>query len=104
MNVTKYADDSFPLEGDGAASTRRIEADVEDLSVVVGECIVKNWIVVREVHSGAHGDGQHMWNERLVFLNHLCVFGAGESWRNVEWFQPYHYACVIQVLANVRVV
>src|SRR5258708_25138485 len=103
MTVTNHPHQSLSLEGDGAAGAWRVKADVEDLSVVVGECIVKNWIVVRKVHRGPQRDRKHVRCERLVFLHHLRVFRMGERWWNIQWFQPYDDTRIIQVFAHVGV-
>ena len=105
MNVTENADDAFAPKRDGPASTGRVETDVEDLAVVVGEGVVENRVVIGKVHCGSHRDGEHVRREGLIFLNHLGVTrDDGQDGRRAQRFQPHYDARIILVLAHVRVV
>ena len=60
MDVTKYANHALAPEADGASGARRVQPDIENLAIVVGERIMKDRIVIGKVYGRAQGDRQYV--------------------------------------------
>src|ERR1700728_2832354 len=91
MDIAEHAHDSGPPKAYRTARSWRIEANVKDLAVETGECIVKDGVGIREIYNASDAHRRNMRLKHFVLLQEL---GTGRlnriAYGGRGRLQPYH--------------
>jgi hypothetical protein len=92
MNIAEDTNDARAAETYRSARSRRIQANIKQLAVEIGERVMEDGVSVGEIHHASNLNHQHVRVKHLVLLKKLGSSGPGWLIRvRFPRLQPHDY-------------